>query len=481
MRRLLIIARREYLSYVATVGFWISLGMVPLFMSAGFIMQAVMQRAAPERAYSVIADDPRVTDALEAVLAERRSEETEAALTALAAARGGPDAAEAVSEALSDGATPQEAARAAGLDAAIVEEAQAAVRRNYRRVPAPSQSEADIRPYLTGERPVPGWEGRGPLHAAIFVRRGDSGRYEVDYWSANLTNTGLRSAAVQAAARVMREDALIAAGIDPDRVEQATRARPVVRDLSPEKEEGAEEVTLADRLPFIVGIGAGFVLWTVIFSVVNMLLTSTIEEKSNKILEVLLSSARLPEILAGKLAGVAGVSLTLLAVWGAAGVAVLTLIAASSPDAAGPALDILGALVRPELIVPFLFYFVCGYLIYGAIFLAVGSLCETMQEAQTLMSPMILILMAPIILMGSSIGNLDSPLISGAAWFPLFTPFLMMARLPQDPPMYQVIGTSVLMLATLAFMIWAGSRVFRAGALGQARPGSLMKALRQKV
>ena len=443
MRRLLIIARREYLSYVATWGFWISLAMVPVFIAVASGLPALLNQSAPERAFTVVTQEPRVIDAVDALLAERRAGNAEDRLEA----------------------PGRNAARQA--------------RRQYVRVPAPAETETALRPYLTGEAPVPGWEGRGPLHAAAFVRRGAGGLYEIDYWSANLTDQNLRRAVADAVGRLMRDDVLAEAGVDPAVVDRAARLRPTVRDLSPEKEAGAEEVTLSDRLPLIIGLGAGFVLWTAIFSVANMLLTSTIEEKSNKVLEVLLSSARLPEILGGKLLGVAGVSFTLLGVWLATGLGLFGLAAAAAPDAMGPAADIAASLARPELLAAFVFYFVGGYLIYGAIFLAIGALCETMQEAQTLMSPLILILMAPIFLLGTSFSNMDSPFISAAVWVPLFTPFLMMARLPQDPPLWEVLGTAALMMVTVVALIWAGSRVFRAGALGQARPGSILKAFRK--
>lgn len=478
MKRLLIIARREYLSYVATWGFWISLGMVPLFMTLGFGLPALMERSAPERLFAVVSEEQRVVDAIDAVFAERRAANTGDALAALAGAEGGPDAAAAVRQALERGASLEEAARAGGVSEAAAAMVEQQTRRQYVRIPAPAETEEGLRPYLTGEAALPGQRPGAPLYAAIFVRRGAAG-YEIDYWSANLTNPALRSAAVEAVRRVMRNDALEAAGVDPAIVERAAAARPLVRDFSPEKEEGAEEVTFSDRLPYILGVGAGFVLWSVIFSVANMLLTSTIEEKSGKVLEVLLSSARLPEILAGKLLGVAGVSFTLLAVWFGAAAGVAGLIGAAAPEAAGPAAEVVGAALSLEMLVPFVFYFVVGYLIYGAIFMAIGSLCETMQEAQTLMSPLVLVLMAPMLLLVFSMSNPDSALISGAVWMPLFTPFLMMARLPQDPSLGTVLGTSALMLATLAFVIWLGSRVFRAGALGQAKPGSLMKAFRK--
>lgn len=478
MNRIWLIARREYLSYVATWGFWISLAMVPVFMTVGFGLPVLLQQSSPQRVFAVVADEPRLVEAIDEELEAQRQQEVGGTLAGIAATEGGPDAAVAVGEALAEGASPEQAAREAGLAEDAVRRAEERTRRAYVRVDAPAQTEDAMRPYLTGERPLPGADRPGPLHAAVFVRRGDDGRYEVDYWSANLTDGALRAVAARAVGRVMRDDALRDAGIDPASVREVENLRPVVRDLSPEKEEGAEEVELADRLPFILGIGAGFVLWSVIFSVANMLLTSTIEEKSNRVLEVLLSSARLPEILSGKLMGVAGVSFTLLGVWLGAGLMVLVFISTSSAIPSGPAADILAGVMRPGLLIPFLFYFVVGYLIFGAVFMAIGSLCETIQEAQTLMSPMILILMAPMILLSFTISNPDSPLLAGAAWFPLFTPFLMIARLPHDPPLWVVAGTSALMVATVIGVIWGASTVFRAGALGQAKPGSFGSILK---
>lgn len=479
MTRLWIIARREYLSYVATVGFWISLAMVPVFMTLGFGLPALMERSSPERAFAVIADEQRVIDVIDAVFAERRAVNTGEALTALAATQNGPEAAAEVRQALEGGASIQEAAQAAGLSGTAVAMVEQSARRQYVRIPAPAQTEEALRPYLTGEQPVPGWRTGAPLYAAVFVRQDADGRYEIDYWSANLTNPQLRGAVLESVRRLMRDDALTAAGIDPATVDRAAAARPLVRDFSPGKEAGTEEVTFADRLPYILGVGAGFVLWSVIFSVANMLLTSTIEEKSGKVLEVLLSSARLPEILAGKLLGVAGVSFTLLAVWFGAAAGVAAVIGAAAPQAAGPAAAVVGAALAPDMLLLFIFCFVAGYLMYGALFMAIGALCETMQEAQTLMSPLILVLMAPMLLLVFSTSNPDSGLLSAAIWVPLFTPFLMMARLPHDPPLWELLGAGLLMLATIAGAIWLGSRVFRAGALGQARPGSLMKAFRK--
>ena len=110
---------------------------------------------------------------------------------------------------------------------------------------------------------------------------------------------------------------------------------------------------------------------------------------------------------------------------------------------------------------------------YGAIFLAIGSLCETIQEAQTLMTPMMFVIMGPMLLAPVVIRAPDAPIATVMSWAPLYTPFLMMVRLPSGPPLYEVVGTSIVLAASTVLILWAAGGVFRAGVVGGARPGAL--------
>ena len=474
MNRLFLIARREYLSYVATWGFWISLATVPLFMAAGFIVPQLFERSTPERAYVVIADDPAVGTAIEDYLDAEYADEVDAVLGAMVSAQGGDAAGDAYDAARENGAAPLDAAMQAGLAPEATQAAADQTRRNYVRVEAPERTVEGLRPYLTGARQLDTPEGPRDLHAALFVEGDAQAGYSLDYWSANLSNQDLMDEARRALGADMADAYLRDAGVDPAVVAEAEDRRPETRALSPEKTEGAEEVTFEDRLPYLLGVGAGFVLWSILFSVANMLLTSTIEEKGNKILDSLLASARLTEILAGKLLGVAGVSFTLLAAWIIAGLGFVTVVQ-FVVGGDEPLAPIFGAVLDPGLLLPFAFYFVVGYLMYGAVFMAIGSLCETIQEAQTFMSPLIIILMIPLAFLVFAAQNLDSSLLAITSWIPPFTPFLMIARLPTDPPLWEIVATSALMLGTMLAILLAASAVFRMGALGQAGIGNLRR------
>ncbi|WP_417481895.1 ABC transporter permease [Maricaulis sp.] len=445
MRAIYLIARREYLSYVATWGFWLSLASMPLFMALGFGLPILIESSQPTRYYALIDESG---GALEAAIESQRS--------ASRAAR-----AEATREVTAELLGDNPAVAAAIADAPEPGE-------KYIRVYPEATDIETLRPYLLGEQTVETSDGPQPLFAAIYLRQGADGGIEIEYWSTNLTDGELRSEIRRTLREYMQLNRLLESGVSPELVAAAGELTPTVRELNPERSAEAAEVSTAERLPIFVSIGVAFGLWIVIFSVVNMLLTAMIEEKGNKVLEMMLASSRHHEILTGKLLGVAGVSTTLLLVWGGLA-ATVGLGLQQVPMTAGiPLNDIMAAVIDPGLIFPAIGYFIIGYLMYGAIFLAIGSLCETLQDAQTLMSPMMLIMMVPMVLVMVAAKAPDSPIIVIASWIPLWTPFIMLARLPQDPALFDVIGTTLVMVVTAAAVIWGAGVMFRMGALNQA-------------
>jgi ABC-2 type transport system permease protein len=446
MRAIYLIARREFLSYVATWGFWLSLASVPMFMALGIGMPILIENSQPTR-YYVLVDETggSLEAAIEAQAEASRAEALERAREAATAMFGD---------------NPQ-------IQAALASTPQLSDER-YIRVDAGATDLDELRPYLTGGATLTSADGEHGLFAAIYLRRSASGDIEMDYWSANVSDSGLRSQIRNSLRDYMQTQYLIDAGVDRQLIETAEDLSPNVRELNPERTGDTAEVTAAERIPLVVSAMTAFGLWIIIFSVVNMLLTAMIEEKGNKVLEMMLASTRHHEILTGKLIGVAAVSATLLVVWG--GMALLGTFGVQQVAASAdlPIAEILAAVLDPGLLLPALGYFIIGYLMYGAVFLAIGSLCETLQDAQTLMSPMMLIMMVPLFLVMMAIDSPDSPIVAIASWVPLWTPFIMLARLPQDVGMFDIVGTTLAMIATAIFVIWGSGVLFRMGALNQA-------------
>lgn len=105
---------------------------------------------------------------------------------------------------------------------------------------------------------------------------------------------------------------------------------------------------------------------------------------------------------------------------------------------------------------------------YGALFLAVGSLCDTVQEAQTLMTPLIIMLMVPFAIGALALQDPTSPLVAMMTWVPFFTPFLLILRIPYDPPIWEVVVQMGLMVVSSILILWIASRIYRAGAVNGA-------------
>jgi ABC-2 type transport system permease protein len=318
------------------------------------------------------------------------------------------------------------------------------------------EQDALLRRYLTDETPK-----AGRLDAVVFLNRVE-GAPTARVWAARATDSTVEDFVRGALRDTNRDTVLREAGIDAAVVERADAFRPEIGVFSPRSASGGE-VSFKDRLPGIIGLAFSFILWSLIITGASILLNSVMEEKSNKILEVLLSSASATEILTGKVLGVAMLTLSVLIVWG--GIGAFGLIAAV-PEAAR---DVASVLMTDGLIFYFAGYIVGGYLMYAVLFAAIGAFCETPRDAQTLMGPIMMVLVIPILVVQMALVNPDAPLVRILSWVPFFTPFLMSARAPSGPPMVEIVGTMAGMFAVALLMVWLAGRAFRAGALSDVK------------
>jgi len=184
------------------------------------------------------------------------------------------------------------------------------------------------------------------------------------------------------------------------------------------------------------------------------LLTQTVEEKSNRVVEVLLSAVSPMELMAGKILGQMGVSLLVLALYIAMGLFLLVSFA-------------MFGLLDPVLLIYLVLFFLVSYLVFAAVFAAVGAAVNEMREAQSLMTPVMLALMAPW-LFASVIGREPNSTFAVAMSFiPPVNTFAMMIRLATNtpPPTWQVLLTLVVGIAAAWVAIWFAAKVFKVGLL----------------
>jgi len=204
---------------------------------------------------------------------------------------------------------------------------------------------------------------------------------------------------------------------------------------------------------YLHAIVAVMMLFFALLPTGQILMRSVIEEKSNRVVEVLLSSVTPRELMVGKILGLGAVGLTMLGVWGAAALLLNLKTGRDLP-------------IRPDEAGIFVLYFVPGYFFYAALLGAVGSVCSSEREAQPFMTPISLMLMLPA-MMGFALGQNPDHLVARVLSFiPFFTPSLMLFRsVIHPPPAWEIAATWLTLTAFTVAMFWISSRVFRIGIL----------------
>jgi ABC-2 type transport system permease protein len=210
-----------------------------------------------------------------------------------------------------------------------------------------------------------------------------------------------------------------------------------------------------------------FVMFLLIMSTTPQLLNSVIEEKMSKISEVLLGSVTPFELMAGKLAGNAGIAMVLAGLYLAGGYAVAAYYGYA--DA-----------VSPGLMAALVIFLVLAILLYGSLYMAVGAACNDLKDAQSLMMPVMVLSMLPVFVWTAILNDPSSPLSVGMSLFPPASPYLMLMRMAMrpSPPAWQV-GLSIVGTAlTALFCVWAAAKIVRTGLLMQGKAPSYRELAR---
>jgi ABC-type Na+ efflux pump permease subunit len=177
----------------------------------------------------------------------------------------------------------------------------------------------------------------------------------------------------------------------------------------------------------------------------------------------------------GKLVGVVGLGLTAVVVWVGCAVAAAYSFQGDLADFLRPALS---SLQSPWAGAGLVLYFICGYVMIAMILLAVGSVSNSIQDAQGYLQPLMMVLLAPyIFLVSTMVRDPHSPVVEIMSWIPLYTPFAMLARLGSGVPVWEIAGTAVVMVAFVVLELWWLGRVFRDNLLNTGQPPRLLGLL----
>jgi len=232
-------------------------------------------------------------------------------------------------------------------------------------------------------------------------------------------------------------------------------------DITPIKisEEGKESES-----DFLIVFFSSFVfiilLMMMILSSGGMLIRSLLEEKSNRLIEILVSSCTPQQLLTGKILGLSALGLFQMAIWSLIGIALVG--SATVPVTVFEHLPLM------------LLYFLAGFIFYTALFVGFGSIVTTEQEAQQLTGYISMILILPIVFAVTAIQNPNSTIIHALSYFPLTTPSIMLLRLNVSPvPFYEIITTLGILIISILITIYLTAKIFRIGILSYGKRPSL--------
>ena len=523
MRVTLLIANREYLENVKTKGFWLGVLLVPLIFFGIFYLSSRLATATPTRYFVLVDQSEQYASAVDAAiqrehqrhvmqdfmayLQENRQQTAGTTLPQTSNNR--------LNELIDDFGNDEVSAldgwvEGGGLDMALQ------MARPYLREDAPPfeeprpqfiQAEAppgidasaspdqiveDMRPYLADERRLNVDGERVPLFALILIPENvnedivrpdslqalmtdDNAPRGVQYWTANLTDTRLSNAIQTSLNDAIRQQEYASRGINIQQVRAVQRTRMPVSQLDPNKAEGEEAVSFADTFRQWAPMGFVYLIFISLMQSVQYLLSNTIEEKSNRIIEVLLASVTPSELMMGKLLGIGATGITTIIAWI---VSFFVFLQVYQSVETAMIVEILDVLLSSELLPYFVFYYLCCYALYAGIFLAIGSLCNTLKEAQSLIMPLMLVLVVPVLTMSFVAQDPNGTMARIMSWIPLFTPFTMMNRAAAQPPMVDIVGTTIVLLICIAAVLWLSGRIFRQGILRTGQPPRIVELWR---
>jgi ABC-2 type transport system permease protein len=504
MSRVLLVAHRDYVQNVRTKGFWFGIFFFPVLLSAFIVVPRLLEGTKSARRYAVVDESGWLLDAINRRISV---EDLRLALDAAAERAGAPERVDAMPGPLRGAAADLSAlpsadrlALAAVLaDASHADVLPASARAVYDAHGSAlgtwwsTASQASLRVldvpfsftrYLQLPAP-PGPDAAEVLGQrvasddlfAYFVLHEDpvAGTGMSRYVSKNLTDEDLREWFGSLATSEVRERRLERERIDPDIARWIqTPIRFDVRKLSA---GGAEEsIGERDMLRQWAPVVFVYLLWISVWSVSQMLMMNTVEEKSSRVIEVLLSSISPVQLLAGKIIGIAATGLTMVLSW------LLAFFLATKylPGLLGASPDLpLSTLASdPLLIGSFLAYFLLGYLFYAAILVGLGSVCNTVSDAQNMMPAVMLVLIVPLLTMVPIGRDPNGALARLLSYVPPFTPFVMMNRAAGPPTLFEYVLTTGLLVASIVIALWAGAKVFRIGVLLTGKPPKLKEILR---
>lgn len=265
----------------------------------------------------------------------------------------------------------------------------------------------------------------------------------------------------------LRQRLLVASGLSPQQAMAVQGAVPAFQIATPPPGGGAREAMLVRS---IVPLALAYILMMGLMLSGSWMLQGAIEERSKKLLESVLACITPEELMYGKLLGALAIGLSMLTVWVGGGAIAAFAAQGAIADMIRPALAPISSF---GAIVTMIYFFVMGYIAISILFVAIGAMADSMNEAQGYLMPVLLAILLPVTMVIQAIllGG-GGPMVQVLTWVPIWTPFTVLARLGAGISTVEVIGAGAVLAAFVVLEVVLLARLFRASLLAQGqKPG----------
>jgi ABC-2 type transport system permease protein len=416
-----VVVKREYLQRAKTKVFWITTLILPLFVVALSVLPALLLSKSKANQKIVVVDEtgklgaPLVTK-LNAGGGKKPKEPKEPAK-----ARRRDDAGLATFQATAEPLAADWKAQRAALDRRVL------------------------------DKEIDAW---------IWIRPGVFQEERVEYHARSVSNVFTQESLRDELSTIVRQERFRQAGIDPQRVEELSESVRLDPQKVSEKGSRSEGSMGAAALAMVMF----FMLYVSIIMWGQQVMQGVLEEKSSRVIEVVLSAVTPFDLMLGKLLGICLLGLTQLAIWLATlmvvtAPGVIATMAFLPPGVSFPTLS-------PAILINFVLLFILGFLAYATLYAAIGASFNNVQEAQQASGVAIIFVVTPVMIMYPVINDPNSTMATVLSLIPMFTPLLMPLRIAIDmPPVWQLALAYALTIGFVIGMIWICAKIYRVGVL----------------
>jgi len=238
-------------------------------------------------------------------------------------------------------------------------------------------------------------------------------------------------------------------------------------------ESGNEKIS-SSEMATAIGMIFTVIIYMFIFVYGAMVMQGVLEEKTNRIVEVIVSSAKPFQFMMGKIIGIGLVGLTQFFLWIVL-ILMISAAAVSAPELSGvqKIFSMLSSVNIVEIVSYFIIYFTGGYMIYASLFAAIGSMVNSQEDTQQFMLPITLLILFSLYAGIYSMNNPNGPLAFWTSMIPLSSPIVMMMRLPFDVPLWEKLLSIALLFITVFLMVKLSAKIYRTGILMYGKKPSM--------